>query len=116
MTPTQAQLGIELLFDATGQCEIEILASQEKVLADGGALKFDVAAVDMRPHQAEIGGATSDVANQDKIEVAKLFAQSVLVHRDPRVEGSQRLFQQRQVLQSGLASRVDRQLAGFLVE
>ena len=116
MTLTQAQLGIELLFDAAGQREIEILASQQQVLADGGALEFDVAALHVRTHQAEVGGAASDVANQNQLAVAQVLAERVLMLRHPRVKRSQRLFQQSEILQSGLTRGVHRQLAGFLVE
>ena len=116
MTLTQAQLGVELLFDAACQREVKVLASQQQVLADGGALEFDVAAVDVRTHQAEVGGAASDVANQNQFAVAQVLAERVLMLRHPRIERSQRLFQQREVLQSGLSRRFDRQLARFLVE
>ena len=45
MTLTQTELGIELLFDAARQREVEILSSEQQVLADGGAFEFNVAAL-----------------------------------------------------------------------
>jgi hypothetical protein len=42
MTLTQTEFRGELLFDAARQREVEILASEQEVLADGGAFKFDV--------------------------------------------------------------------------
>ena len=71
---------------------------------------------DVRPHQAEVRGAASDVADEYQFAVVHLIGECVAVIRHPRVKGGQRLFQQRQVLQSGLARRFHRQLAGFLVE
>src|ERR1019366_2408809 len=54
MTLTQTEFLGELLFDATRQREVEILASEQEVLADGGAFKFDVSALDVGLYQAEL--------------------------------------------------------------
>jgi hypothetical protein len=69
MTLTQTELRGELLFDAARQCEVEILASEQEVLADGGALKFDVSSLDVGSHEAEVRGAASYVANQDELAI-----------------------------------------------
>ena len=86
------------------------------MLADGGALKFDVSSLDVNPYEAEVRGAASDVANQHELAISQVLSENVLMLCHPRVKGSQRLFQQSQVLQSCLSRRFHRQLSSFLVE
>src|SRR5260370_734980 len=64
MTLTQTELRGELLFDAARQREVEIIASEQEVLADGVAFKFDVSALHVGPYEAEVRCAASDVAEQ----------------------------------------------------
>ena len=116
MTLTQTEFCVELPFNAARECKVEILASEQEVLADGGAFKFDVSALDVGPYEAEVRRAASYVANQHELAVSQVLSENVLMLRDPRVKGSQRLFQQSQVLQSCLSRRFHRQLSSFLVE
>src|SRR5450759_1840644 len=116
MTLTQTESLGELLFNAARQREVEILTSEQEVLADGSAFKFDVSALDVGPYEAEVRCAASDVANQHELAVSQVLSENVLMLRHPRVKGSQRLFQQSQVLQSCLSRRFHRQLSSFLVE
>src|ERR1051326_8894868 len=116
MTLTQTEFPGELLYDAARQREVEILAPEQKGLADGGAFKFDVSALDVGPYEAEVRGATSDIANQHEFAVSQVLSENVLMLRHPRVKGCQRLFQQSQVFESCLSRRFHRQLSSFLVE
>src|SRR5450432_695686 len=116
MTLTQTEFLLDLLFDVIGQREVEILASEQEVLADGRAFKFDVSTPDVGPYEAEVRRAASNVANQHELAVSQVLSQNVLMLRHPSVKGSQRLFQQSQVLQSCLSRRFHRQLSSFLVE
>ena len=86
------------------------------MLADGGALKFDVSALDVGQHEAEVRGAASDVANQHELAISQVLSENVLMPRHPRVKGSQRLFQQSQVFESCLSRCFHRQLSSFLVK
>src|ERR1700751_2050743 len=116
MTLTQTEFRGELLFDAVRQREVEILAAEQEVLADGGAFKFDVSALDVGLYEAEVRCAASDVANQHEFAVSQVLSENVLMLRDPRVKGSQRLFQQSQLFESRLSRRFPRQLSSFLGE
>src|SRR5580704_3125240 len=116
MTLTQAEFRGELLFDAARQRKVEILASEQKVFADGGAFKFDVSALDVGPDEAEVRCAAPDIANQHQLAIAQVFSENALMLRHPGVKGSQRLFQQSEVSQSCLSRRFHRQLSSFLVE
>src|ERR1035438_2637696 len=91
MTLTQTEFLGELLFDAARQREVEILASEQEVLADGGAFKFDVSALDVGLYEAEVRCAASDVANQHDLAVSQVLSENVLMLRHPRVKGSQQI-------------------------
>src|SRR4029077_583965 len=116
MTLTQTEFRGELLFDAARQCEVEILAPEQEVLADGCPFKFDVSALDAGPYEAEVRCAASYVANQHELAISQVIYEYVRMLRDSRVKGRQRFFQQSQVLQSCLSRRFHRQLSSFLVE
>src|SRR5215831_7762318 len=93
MTLTQTKSCVELPFNAAGERKVEILASQQEVLADGSAFKLDVSALDVGTYEAEVRCAASDVANQHELAVSQVISENVLMLRHPRIEGSQRLFQ-----------------------
>ena len=93
MTLTQTEFCVELLFNTERECKVEILASEQEVLADGGTFKLDVSALDVGTYEAEIRCAASDVANQHELAVSQVLSENVLMLRHPRIKGSQRLFQ-----------------------
>ena len=93
MTLTQTEFCVELPFNAERECKVEILASEQEVLADGGTFKLDVSALDAGTYEAEIRCAASDVANQHELAVSQVLSENVLMLRHPRIKGSQRLFQ-----------------------
>jgi hypothetical protein len=129
---SQCQLDVlELLFHAAGQGKIEIIAAQQKVLADGGSLKLQLAIDQASANQAEVGRAASDVANQnqfaiDEVSTVPIPRQkwtrgsatclAVPIRSDPRVKCCQRFFEQSEVVEPGIAGGFDRQLTRFLVE
>src|SRR5689334_7662642 len=108
MTLTQTEFRGQLLFNAARQREVEIFTSEQEVVADGGAFKFDVSALDVGPYEAEVRCTTSDVANQNELAVSQVLSQNVLMLRYPSVKGGQRLFQQSQVFESRLPRRFHR--------
>src|SRR5690348_6076138 len=116
MLLSQTESCTDLLFYVARQGEIEILASKQQVFTDGGAFTFDVFALDVGTHEAEVRCAPSDVANQYELAVFEESSESVVMLRRPRVKRGKRLFEQRQVLESSLPRRFDCQLARFLVE
>ena len=62
----------KLLFDAADQGEIEIVATEQKVFADGGSLKLQLAIHQSSPYQAEVGRPTADVADQNQFTIAEI--------------------------------------------
>src|ERR1035437_10746151 len=65
---SQCQLDISKLhFEMTRQCRIEIVTTEQEVLADGGSLEFQLATHAARAHQAEVARTAADVAYQDQI-------------------------------------------------
>ena len=79
ITLSQSELDIvELLFHAAGEGEIEIVTTEQKVLAYGGALKLMLAINQTDTDQAEVSRAAADVADQNQIAIAEVFALSRL--------------------------------------
>ena len=108
----RAQLG----FDQPGQREIEVVAAQQQVLAHGGAGEVDQVALARDADQAEIAGAAAHVADQHDLAVEELLARLRQVVRDPGIERRGRLFEQRQLLEAGIARGHHGQLARLFVE
>ena len=116
----------ELLFHAAGQGKIEIVAAEQKVLADGGSLKLQLAIDQASAHQAEVGRAAADVADQNQFAIAEVFIVPLVpmaqvpcglsIRRDPRIKRGQRFFEQSELVESGTAGGFDRQLTRFLIE
>ena len=57
----------ELLGDEARQREIDIVAAEQDVLADGHALELQFAGVLGDGDQGEIGGAAADIDDQDQV-------------------------------------------------
>ncbi len=110
------ELGVELGFDEPGQREIEIVAAQQQMLADGSAREVHQIALAGDANQAEIAGAAADVADQHNLAIEQLLTRLREVVGDPRVERRGGLFEQREALDAGFFRRHDRELAGLFVE
>src|ERR1019366_7558440 len=119
----------ELLFHTAGQGEIEIVSAEQKVLADGGSLKLQLAFDQASAPQAEVGRAAADVADQNQFAIGEVFTVPIprqirarawatclraSSRRDPCIKRGQRLFEQRELVESGTAGGFDRQLTRFL--
>ena len=122
---SQSELNVvELLFDAPGEGEIEIVTAEQKVLAYGGALKLMLAINQTDTDQAEVGRAAADVADQNQIAIAEVFALSrlcvsirrVSILRNPGIKRRQRFFEQGEFIEPGAAGRFNRQLTRILIE
>ena len=101
------------------------------MLADGGAFKLQLAIDEASAHQAEVGSAAADVADQNQFTIGKGFTISirrqirargraicprVSIRRDPGVKRGQWFFKQSELVESGTAGGFDRQLTRFLIE
>ena len=94
----------ELRFHQPRQREIEIVAAQQQVLADGGARELDAVAIARHADQAEVAGAAADVADQHHLAIEEQLARVREVVGDPGIERRGRLFEQRE-LRGSPASR-----------
>src|SRR5215472_11283044 len=90
LTLTQAQLGVDLPFNPARERKVNILPSEQEVLADGGAFKFDLSTSDLGSYETEVRCAASDVANQHQFTVAQVIAENVLMLCNPRIKRGQR--------------------------
>jgi hypothetical protein len=106
----------ELGFHQPGDGEIEVIAAQQQMLADGGAREVDQIALARDADQAEVAGAAAHVADQHDLAIEKQLAGLRQVVGDPGIEGGGGLFEQRQLGQAGLFGGHHGELAGFLVE
>jgi hypothetical protein len=105
----------ETLRDYAGKRQIDIIAAQQDMLADGDAVERQLAVAFGDGDEREIGGAAADIDDQD--EVAHLHALAPIgVPLDPRVERGLRLFEQGDIAISGLFGGFERQLARHRVE
>ena len=59
----------EFGFHEPGEGEIEIVAAQQQMLADGGTGEFHPVAIAIDADQREVAGASADVANQNILAV-----------------------------------------------
>ena len=67
---SQRELNIsKLLFDVVRQGRIEIVATEQEMLADGGTLKLQLAVHPASAHQAEVACTAADIAYQNQVAV-----------------------------------------------
>ena len=97
------------MFYATRQGQVEVLSAEQQVITDGCPLELNVAASDVRPHQAKIRGATTDVADQHQVAILHLRRNRLPMSGDPGVEGGQRFFKKCQPIQARLARQLPAQ-------
>ena len=106
----------EFLFGERRQCQIEVVAAEQQMLADGDAFEGQLFVLDAGANEAEVRRAAADVDDEDERLFGEALRQLPPVCRDPRVERGERLFEQRQPLEARRLRGFDRQLACFLVE
>ena len=110
------QLRAEFRFHQPGQRQIQIVAAQQQVLADGRARKFDAVAIAMHFDQREIAGAAADIAHQHQLPVEKALLRLRQMIGDPRIKRGRRLFHQREFFDSSGMRGLHGQLARLFVE
>ena len=86
------------------------------MLSDRGAREFDAITFALDLDQGEVAGAAADVADQHDLPVEQALLRLREMVRDPGIERSGRLFEERQILDAGFLRRLDRKLARFFVE
>ena len=99
------------------QGQIEIVAAEDQVIADGHAVELHLAAFAAADaDQREVGRAAADVADEDLLARLDKLVPAVAMGIDPGVERRLRLFDQHHPRQAGQGGRLDRQLPGHFVE
>ncbi len=84
--------------------------------ADRCARELNAIAFAFHPHQSEVAGAASHIADQHCLSIEQLLVRSSKVPGNPGIEGGGRLFQQREICDPGLARRLHRQLSRLFVK
>ena len=93
----------ELRLDELGQCEIHVVAAEQQVIADRLADKGEAALVFAGLDEREIRGAAADIDDQAMIAGFELGGFGGRMRRQPAIKRGLRFFEQRQVLDAGLA-------------
>jgi len=96
----------EFGFDEPGEGEVEVIAAEEQVFADGGAGEFDEVAGAGDFDESEVAGAAADVADENGLAVEELFLGGGEVVGDPGVEGGGGLFDEGDAVEAGLGGGV----------
>ena len=106
----------ELLLDVVGQRQVDIVAAEHQVVADGDPAEPGAGRRLDDGDQAEVGRPAADIADQDQLAGADLALPAVLVRDDPAVKRRLRLLQERDRGELRPLGGLERQLAGGLVE
>ena len=86
--------------DRVGEGEIDVVAAEQDVLADGHALELQFAVLFGDGDEREVGGAAADIDDEDEIAFVDALP-PVGMALDPGVEGGLRLFEQGEVFEAG---------------
>ena len=114
-------LGVEpgraqLLLDLVGQGQVDVVAAEHQVVADGDPAKPGAAGGLDDGDEAEVGGPAADVADEDQFPGADLALPDVLVGDDPAVERRLGLLEQDRAGDPGALRGLDGQFSSGLVE
>ncbi len=115
MASSLVPFGGKLLLEMPGQREIDVVAAEQHVFTYRHALERQFAGLLGDRDQREIGGAAADVHHQNQIAHRHALA-PVRMPFDPGVKRGLRLFQQQQILVSGLFGGLQRKLARHRVK
>ena len=126
----QSALPGKFLFQVPRQSQIQVVAAQDQMVADGDAVELNAvcivtaagclgvapAGAGADANQREVGRAAADIANQNRL--ARLYPRLPVVAMlvDPGIEGRLRFFDQHDARQFGPRRRLHGQLASDLVE
>src|ERR1700743_3149415 len=89
MTLAQAQFGIEFLFNAAGEGEIEVFSTEQEVVSNCRPLEFNVIPLHACPHKAEIRSAATDVADENQVTIPNVVGDGVLMRGHPCIKSSE---------------------------
>jgi hypothetical protein len=109
-------VGLQLACDQVGQREVHVVAAQQDMVADGDAVRFQLAVALEDGDQREVAGAAADVDHQHDVAGLHLLAPAAAAALDPAVQGRLRLFQQGRAAVAGVARRFGGQFARARVE
>ena len=108
--------GFKALLQNARQRQVHVVAAQQDVVPNGDAFQRQFAVLFGNHNEAEIRGAAADVAHQHQVADLDSAAPVITLAFQPRVKGGLRLFQQRDLLITGLFGGAPGQLACLFVE
>ncbi len=91
------KLRAQFRFRKPCQREIQIVAAQQKMLADSSARELDVISLASYADQAEVAGAAAHIADEHNLTIEQLLARLRQIVSNPRIKRSRRLFEQREI-------------------
>src|SRR5258707_14316882 len=94
--------GFKALLESARQRQIHVVTAEQDVVANGDAFQRQFAVLFGNHNEAEISGASTDVAHENQVADLDSSAPSIALAVKPCVERCLRLFQQRDVLITGL--------------
>ncbi len=106
----------QLLLDEDGECQIEVVATEQQVFADRNPFEHEIAGLGIHPEQAEVRGPAADVADQNESTLAECRHRPSWMRGDPRIQRRQRLLEQGDGREPCVARRLHGQFARFFVE
>ena len=110
-------LSLNLLLDILRQRQIEIIAAEDQMIADGDAMELHFAAFAAADaNEREVGSSAADIADQNLLARRDQLLPIGLMGVNPGVKSGLRLFDQHHARQTGRRRRFDGQLPGDLVE
>ena len=107
--------GGELRFDVPGKREIDVIAAEQYVLANGDPVQLQFTLALGHRDQREIGSAAADIDHQDQIAHPDAIA-PIWVTLQPCIKGRLRLFEENYIRVASFLSGALRQFAGDRIE
>ena len=106
----------QLLADDVREGEVDVVAPEQDVVADGEARQGEAAFILADGDEREVAGAATDVDHQDHVARPDMLAPFVSRRFHPGVERGLRFFEKSEIRQTRLRRRLDRQLARHRIE
>ena len=106
----------EFLLHQPRQRQVQIVAAQQQMLSHRRAREIHAIALAPYANQREVAGAAAHVAHQHDLPVEQALLRPRQIVRDPGIKRRRRFFEQRQLLDAGLARGDDGQLASLFIK
>ena len=94
MPACAVELAAELWFEQTRERNVDVVAAEQEMIADGETFQSDARLGVAHGDQAEVGGAAADVDDEEKLQTFEAVLPVAFVATEPGVERRLRFLQQ----------------------